>query len=927
MVAPVDSLIFDIAAPTVGPAVVPVLVGPLQALIALAPAILAALGAVLVSMFKPSAIKQLFKVLWSQKIMVLAIVGLIVGAVYLKPILLPTKGTATSQANIGEAEWPLFRGGAGRRGAALDAEDPVSGDVVWSHSDGEIKTFYSSPTVVGNRVYATSARYEYFKDVGSILCVDADTGDLVWKYSSGKYRATFSSPAVKGKHLVVGEGLHLTRDARVFCIDVEASEKKGVGVKLWDYRTKSHVESSPCILEDRVIIGAGDDGLYCFALEPNADGSAKMLWHLEGEKYPDCETSPVVHEGKVYFGLGIGGQALVCADVKDGKEEWRIDTPYPAFGSPTIAGGKLFFAMGTGNFIQSAEEVVATIKKDMLLEGKSDAEVAEAIKGMGPAGEVWCVDIATGKKVWDYRLERTVLGCVAAVDGRIYFGSRDKHVYCLTEDGKLVKRFNARSPIVTSPAVAKEHVYTVTDSGMVLGLTRDGLEPAWKVNLNSASMSSPAVARGHVYVGTNANGLICAGTPGKVKEAAIWRGRLGGPGGCGRADRSLVSARASFAWRWPEPPEDDDAEPEPFTIDAPLAALDGSIYAGVNYKKRGGLVRLDLGGKAGGKPTQKWFCPSKNDVLLSAAGMKDRVYFVDGKPGDEGRRLRCVNVADGRELYSRDVAKDAGGQMLLAPRALYVADVAGGLTALQTVPPAGGQDDGAAALVAMPVGATALWTRDVGTVVGTPLLMGDILVVATDEPAALAALDAPTGRTLWTAGLDEAPVSGPVQSGGWIWLPVADEAKPFDPVSGGPAFELVEVAAPEVEEGEEPAEPEFEKKAFAPIKCPGAKTIVVDGDILAATGTSGIVIIDPFEIKELYRIDGADSDTSPFMSSGAVLYYDGKDLQRHDAVTAKRKRWMRISWMGKLMSPVIAAESHVYFVTDKRGITCAKPKK
>ena len=372
------------------PGVVPVLVGPLQALIAILPGLLVALGGLLLAMFKPSAIKKLILLLWSQKLPVAGVAAVMVGLFYLKGVIFPCRGSATSTAVTGEASWAVWRGGPGRRGAVLDEEDPAHGQIAWSFSDGKIKTFYASPAVVGNRVYVTSARYEYFRDQGAIYSLDADTGELVWRYSSGGYRATFSSPSVSGRHLVVGVGLHLTTDARVYCLDVEASEKAGTGVKLWEHRTKSHVESSPCISKDRVFIGAGDDGLYCFGLEPEADGSPKILWHLEGEKYPDCEASPVAVCDRVYFSLGVGGNAVVCVDAVDGKEIWRVETSFPAFGSPAVAGGKVIFGMGTGNYVQSAEEVVATIKARLLSEGKSDAEVAEAVKGMGPAGEVWC---------------------------------------------------------------------------------------------------------------------------------------------------------------------------------------------------------------------------------------------------------------------------------------------------------------------------------------------------------------------------------------------------------------------------------------------------------------------------------------------------------------------------------------------------------
>ena len=59
-----------------------------------------------------------------------------------------------------------------------------------------------------------------------------------------------------------------------------------------NFEDYSASKSSPAVDTDRVFIGAGNDGFYCFALEPNPDGSPNLLWHLEGSDFPDCECSP-----------------------------------------------------------------------------------------------------------------------------------------------------------------------------------------------------------------------------------------------------------------------------------------------------------------------------------------------------------------------------------------------------------------------------------------------------------------------------------------------------------------------------------------------------------------------------------------------------------------------------------------------------------
>jgi len=736
------------ALPEVPPvAVVPVLVGPLQALLAILPGILVALGTTLMAVFRPSAIKRFFQLLWAQKVVAAIVVAGIWGLVQLWDVVLPGASGDVGAVRAG-AEWPMWRGGPARRGAAPgDVEEPAHGKVVWKFSKDGIKSYYSSPTVVGNRVYATSAKPGLYGAAGTIVCLDAQTGELAWEFKDEGYRATFSSPAVSGRYLAVGEGLHTTADARVYCLDLQESARCRRGVKLWSYRTKSHVESSPCIADGKVFIGAGDDGIYCFAVEGDGNGAARVLWHLEGEKYPDCETSPVYHEGRLYFGLGVGGQAVVCVDADTGREQWRIETPAPVFSSPTIADGKVFFGMGHGDFVNTAEKVKEIRRAALLQKGLSAEEAEEAVAHIVKGGEVWCVDLQTRQIEWRFKAERSVLATVAEADGRLFFGSRDNRLYCVdAKTGKMVgKPWDAHGAIISSPAVGRKHVYTVTSAGVLIGLNRQRMTPVWKVSLGSASKSSPAVAMGHVYVGTTDNGLMCVGRPGAEAKPPIWAGALGGPGMGGWVDESVVTAKGAYAWAG-YVGENGDSVAGAESL-APVACIGNAYYVGLSEGETHGLARLDHAEERGSKPARKWLAPSRNPVGISAAATERAVFFVDGLPGDADRALHCLDPAGGAERWSRPVADGASGKFFITYDRLFIADKAEGLTCLD---------------ISARGPAPVLWSAEIGCVRGTPFLVGDILLVSGTEPARLVALDAFSGACLWTQPLPSPPRTGPV---------------------------------------------------------------------------------------------------------------------------------------------------------------------
>ena len=93
-------------------AVVPVLVGPLQALMAILPGILVALGGLIVTLFKPTTVKRIGLLLWSQKLIVLpAVVAIVLvgwGLVHAADVLFPSVADNVSVAAAGD--WPLWRG-------------------------------------------------------------------------------------------------------------------------------------------------------------------------------------------------------------------------------------------------------------------------------------------------------------------------------------------------------------------------------------------------------------------------------------------------------------------------------------------------------------------------------------------------------------------------------------------------------------------------------------------------------------------------------------------------------------------------------------------------------------------------------------------------------------------------------------------------
>ena len=884
-------LLAPAAAPAAPVGVVPILIGPLQVLLTLLtllPAVLMAMavavGGMLLMLFKPAFLKAVGRGLWQNKIPVLLTVCALVGLVYLLAAVWPEgERTAVRAVEEGAADWPAYRGGPERRGAAPGAAGPAENGVVWTFADGDVKTFYSSPAVMGNRVYACTAEKKVFTDRGAVVCVDADTGGLVWRYSPGDFRATYSSPSVTKDYVVTGEGLHFTKDARVTCL------KADTGERVWELRTHSHVESSPAIADGKVYIGAGDDGMYCIALAPGPGGKPNVLWHLPGREYPDCETSPIVQEGRVYFGLGEGGQAVVCAEAATGKEIWRTPAPYPVFGSPAIADGKVFVGMGNGNMVESAEAVRDKKIAAMKEAGKSSAEIEAAGKKLGPAGEVWALDLADGKVVWKHSLRRTVLGSIAAADGRLYFGSRDGTFHCRTTDNEPVGTpVKVGEAIVTSPAIGADHVYFVTQSGRLHGLDRQTLRRVMNMPVGTGGdyLSSPAIARGHVYVGTSADGLMCLGYPADRERVPVWAGPLGGPGEPGWADGSPLPAMGSLDWRYPK-------GAAATAVQAPVARVGGALYVAVADPDRTGLAKLvgrdEQDGTARSRdrnPVEAWFYPTAHPVVTSVVLRGDRVYLVDGQAGQAGRRLHCLRTDTGQALWTRDVGDAAAGELLLTEQRLLVLD----------------GPDTVRCLWLDKKGADAeAWTQTVRGATGTPAEAdGCVLVSGAEDVVSLRLSD---GAVQWRAKPPAAPVTGPVIAGSLAAVGTRQGVTVLGVTDGAVLWSAGQEAV--------------------------AGRMTRDEDRLGWSTSSGRSWVYTWTGREVARIEGGTAGIAPMLlGEQALCVVDGDfacvDLAAASGGAAPRK-WYGAAWLGPVAAPPVLAESHLYFGTAQRGLVCVRP--
>ena len=103
-------------------------------------------------------------------------------------------------------------------------------------------------------------------------------------------------------------------------------------------------------------------------------------------------------------------------------------------------------------------------------------------------GHLYAVKEENGELLWKFKTGDRVLGEASLYPGRIYFGSTDNYLYCLTINGELLWKYKTNSMLFTSPTVVNDRVYFGGVDKNIYCLSKDGYL-IWKFPTGGAIFS------------------------------------------------------------------------------------------------------------------------------------------------------------------------------------------------------------------------------------------------------------------------------------------------------------------------------------------------------------------------------------------------------------------------------------------------------
>jgi outer membrane protein assembly factor BamB len=199
---------------------------------------------------------------------------------------------------------------------------------------------------------------------------------------------------------------------------------------------KAKVFSSPTLGYDGSIY-FGTQGRFFFAL----DGSSKVLWHKKTGRDNDS-TAAVGDDGTVYFGSDDGRLRAIAPG---GAPRWEV-----AVGSPIRAP----IAIGHDGTV-----FASTYGEHPFLAAFAGQDGAEK----------WRFEIEPAKGDF-YGIQS---GALVDKEGYVYFGGRDKKVYCLSPTGQQIWSYETGDHVDSGPVLGPDGtLYVGSDDGRLYAFAR-----------------------------------------------------------------------------------------------------------------------------------------------------------------------------------------------------------------------------------------------------------------------------------------------------------------------------------------------------------------------------------------------------------------------------------------------------------------------
>jgi len=330
---------------------------------------------------------------------------------------------------------------------------------------------HSSPIVIGDRIYLTSADEQL--QVQAVLSFDRKSGELLW---------------------------------------IREVHRGGFPYKI--HQNNTH--ASPTI---------ASNGTELFAVFANSDAAnltaldfdGNILWQKAVAPFKPVEyefgygPSPLVYKDTVIVCSEFEEGAMVCVSQKDGTEKWRVPRKGITFSSPIVSNiaGKDQLLLSGGNKVTSYNPENGEVHWEV--EGTTRATCGTMVwdgdivfaSGGYPDSQTIAVKADGSKKVLWTNRQKCYEQSLLAYGGYVYGYNDTGILYCwMAETGKEMWKKRLGGPVSSSPVISGDNIFVANERGqfVVFKPNPEEFVEVSQVRLGDNAFPTPAIVDGKMYV-------------------------------------------------------------------------------------------------------------------------------------------------------------------------------------------------------------------------------------------------------------------------------------------------------------------------------------------------------------------------------------------------------------------------------------------
>jgi len=318
------------------------------------------------------------------------------------------------------------------------------------------------------------------------------------------------------------------------------------------------------------------------------------------------------------------------------EQLWRFSTGEMVVSTAAIVDGRVYVAslsgqlfcldLKTGNKIWSYRSINDPDPKSFAPGFKASPTVTDDSIYLGDEDGVFhALHRDSGKPKWEpFKTGAEIVSSATLYKDKVLFGSHDNILYCLnTADGKLVWKFETQGPVNCTPAIIENRTFVTGCDEHLRVINIDTGKEETDIHLGTYLIASPAVVNEILYVGTYASEVV----------AVDWKAK-------------------KTIWAFKDKDRD-------FPYHSCAAVTDDSIIVGGRDKRLHCLNR-----KTG---VERWRYDTKGKVDSSPVVVGERVFF-----GSEDGNLYGVNLRTGKEVWKFGAGKSFSASPAVAENCLVI---------------------------------------------------------------------------------------------------------------------------------------------------------------------------------------------------------------------------------------------------------------